>query len=79
MGDDGNKRRLWWVWAIWGAVFLLLEGYALITKEEDMPTLSRAIWWIRDHWDWFRPVLIGILVWLLAHLGGGECFANLCW
>ena len=73
-----NRRRYWWVWLIWLGIFGVLEGYALITKEEDMPTFSRFVWAVRDRWDWFRPILIGGILWLLLHLGGGECFAGLC-
>ncbi len=73
-----NKRRLWWLWAIWGVAFLLLEGYALATKERVVPTLSRVFWWLIDKWKWVASIIIAILVWLLFHLPWGECALNLC-
>jgi hypothetical protein len=73
-----DKRRLWWLWAIWGAAFVLLEGYAIATKERVVPTLSRTIWWIRErHWFWKVLVLV-VTGWLVIHLGFGECALGVC-
>lgn len=78
MSEDRHKRRLWWVWAIFGAAFLIIEGYALATKERVVPTLSRTIWWIRDR-HWFLKVLIAaVMAWAFVHLVFGECAFGLC-
>jgi hypothetical protein len=77
--NDRHKRRLWWIWAIWGAAFLVIEGYAIATKEKAVPTLSRTYWWFRDHWKWVAIAIIvigGVL--LILHLAGGECAFGLC-
>ena len=73
-----NKRRLWWLWAIWGAIFVSIETYALVTKEVWVPTLSRTIWWLRDRWRWFATALVLFLLWLTIHLAGGECALGIC-
>ena len=78
MGDD-NKRRLWWVWAIWGAFFVVLELVAIYTKEKALPTLSRTIWWIIDRLGLPARIFVGVvIIWLFFHLTFGECAFGLC-
>ena len=65
-----------WLWVIWLAFFLVIEGFALARKDPD-DTLSEHIWkWfqIRDkpqQWTWRRIVLALFLVWLLIHMVAG--------
>ena len=73
-----NKRRGWWLWAIFGGLFLALEGYAIVTKERVVPTLSRVIFWLKDRWAWFASALFVFLIWLTIHLVWGPCALGIC-
>lgn len=63
-------------WLLWLAMFVVVEGIALIRKDRG-DTLSEHVWkWfrIRDkprQWTWRRAVLAGFLVWLLIHMVAG--------
>ena len=77
-GKDRHKRRLWWVWAVFLFVGVVIEIIAIKTGEKNLPTLSRFFWWLKDRWPWLAiPLVIG-LGWAIIHLAGGECFAGLC-
>lgn len=91
MTEDTNKRKFWWIWAAWGILFVIIEVYALITKEVLVPTLSRTGWWIFDYqvrlrkdpdtrltFKPFRIIGMIIAVWLPLHLFGGECALGIC-
>ena len=63
-------------WLLWLAMFVVVEGFALINKDRG-DTLSEHIWsWfkIREkprQWTWRRAVLAIFLVWLLVHMVAG--------
>ena len=66
-----------WLWIAWGALFLGVEGSALVVK--DRPgrprTLSAHIWWlVRGAGAWHRiargALALG-LAWLTGHLMSG--------
>lgn len=65
-----------WLWVIWLALFLVIEGFAIFNKAPD-DTLSEHMWkWfqIRNkprQWTWRRIVLALFLVWLLFHMTVG--------
>lgn len=69
---DRHKRKLRWIWYIFGVAFLIIEGYALYTKEDKVPTLSRTIWFLRDLHPIVKVVVVGVIAWLFFHLGAGE-------
>ncbi len=73
-----NKRRLWFVWAIFLGVGLLIEIIAIKTDEKDLPTLSRFFWWLKDKWPWLAIVAVIVGGWAIVHLAGGECFGGIC-
>ena len=67
---------IWTVlWLLWGAAFALIEGAALLNKDENA-TLSAHIWaWFRvrdrrpTRITWvLRAVLYAFLGWLVIHL-----------
>jgi hypothetical protein len=89
--SDPNKRRLWWVWTIWGAAFLIIEGIALFTKEKALPSLTRTLWWLKDYQvkvKWrgevvftfkpFRVAFVIFVIWFPIHILGGECALGVC-
>jgi hypothetical protein len=80
MGEDRDRRKFWWFWFIWGLAFFVIEGYAILTKEVLVPTLSRTWWWIRRRWKiWIPSIAMTILlVWLWFHFALGECALGLC-
>ena len=70
--------------------FLILEIYALYTKEAQYPSLSRTIWrltawqvqldWIAEGFT-FRPLRVALFIflqWVVLHLSLGECALGLC-
>lgn len=62
-------------WIMWLAMFVVIEGAAIIRKEPD-DTLSEHVWrWfkIREsrQWNVRRWALAIFLVWLLIHLVAG--------
>lgn len=65
-----------WLWIIWLAWFVVVEGAAIINKDRG-DTLSEHVWrWFRIHdkprqWTWRRIVLAGFLAWLLIHMVAG--------
>jgi hypothetical protein len=86
-----DKRKFWWLWAIWGVIFLVVELVALFTKEKAIPTLSRTLRWLVNYqvkvrWKGnviftFKPwriIFIVIVIWFPIHILGGECFAGIC-
>lgn len=86
-----NKRRLWWVWAILGAAFLIIEGIALFTKERALPTLTRTFWWLVNYqikvkleanitftFKPFRIIFVVFVIWFPIHILGGECALGVC-
>ena len=77
------------VWAGVLLLFLLYEGYALATKEKNLPTLSRTIWRLTSwevtlpgpRYTTVRPLRIALfifMVWLTIHLSFGECALGVC-
>jgi hypothetical protein len=82
-----------WITIVAGVLvtFLALETYALYTKEEQFPSLSRTIWILTSRWqvrlDWIRPgftfapmrvAIFIFLSWLTIHLSFGECALGIC-
>ena len=79
------------VWVGFAALFLIYEGYAIVTKEKRIPTLSRTIWRLTS-WQvvvfsesckifTLRPLRIVVFLvfaWAAVHLGFGECAFGLC-
>ncbi len=66
---------------VWGGLlvlFLFYEGYALLTKEEKVPTLSRTIWTLQKRYPILRWIVLAIMVWATIHLVGGECALGVC-
>lgn len=63
-------------WLLWGAMFLVIEGKALVDKDRG-DTLSEHIWhWFRvkdkpGGWVARRYVLAAFLAWLSLHLTTG--------
>lgn len=80
LDKNKNKRRYWWLWVIWIALFFIIEVYAIVTGEKDVPTLSRTWWWLRDRWKVVVPsIVMGFfLIWLWFHFVLGECALGLC-
>ncbi len=66
-------------WLVWGGLFLLVEGLALVKSRNDEGTLSETIWrWFgvrSHHWTpWVivrRIVLAAALIVLSLHLALG--------
>ncbi len=88
---EPNKRRLWWVWAIWGAIFVVIEAYALITKEIVVPSLTRTFWWLVNYqvkvrlearitftFKPFRVLFVIFVIWFPIHILGGPCALGIC-
>lgn len=77
---------------VWGGLlvlFLFYEGYALATREKNVPTLSRTIWRLTSwevtlpgpRYTKIKPLRIALfffMVWLTIHLVGGPCALGLC-
>ncbi len=89
--SDPNKRKFWWFWAAWGILFVIIEVYAIITKEVLVPTLSRTFWWLVNYqvkirWKGkvrftFKPwriVFVIVSIWLPLHILWGECAFGIC-
>jgi hypothetical protein len=66
------------VWLGLGLLFILYEGFALWKKEDDMATLSRTIWWLRDHVPMGKVLLFIFMVWLTIHFVWGPCSFGWC-
>ena len=70
MLEDGFTHA----WLMWIAAFVAIEGKALLNSKKG-DTLSEHVWnWFNidereSNWTGKRVVLVGGLVWLLAHLG----------
>lgn len=69
-----------WAWIWWGAMFLVIEGLALLNKDKG-DTLSEHVWsWFSiknkgPGWKWRRLALVAFLAWLVLHfLTGGSFF-----
>ena len=88
---DPNKRKLWWLWAAWGLIFLIIEFYALYTKQIVVPTLSKTLLWLVNYQvkvRWgdetrftfkpFRILFVIFIIWFPIHILGGECAFGLC-
>ncbi len=77
------------VWIGVGILVLFYEGYALLTKEKNLPTLSRTIWKLTS-WEvtlpgprptTIKPLRIALfffMVWLTIHLVLGPCALGIC-
>ena len=74
-----HRRPLRWIWYIFGFAFLVIEGYAILSKEETVPTLSRTIWFLREQHPMVKAGVGGILIWLFFHLSMGEDAEDLHW
>lgn len=79
------------VWFGFAALFLIYEGYAILTKERYTPTLSRTIWRLTDWTLWMRIadlgemrikplrwLLFAIMAWATIHLVFGPCAFGIC-
>lgn len=71
------EPKRWWLWAIWGVLFLALEGYALATKQRVVATLSAVIQWLVSKYRWLGIVIAIVLIWLALHWQA-ECFLGIC-
>ena len=67
-----HRRKFRWLWYIFAGGFFGLEGYARYTREREVPTLSRTVWFLRDLHPVFKVVTLILTVWLVFHLGMGE-------
>ena len=84
---DGGNIMVVWVGV--GILVLFYELYAIITKEDKLPTLSRTIWkltsWevtlLGPRYTTIKPLRIALfffMVWLTIHLAFGPCALGVC-
>ena len=66
------------VWVGVGALFLIYEVYAIVTKESKFPTLSRTIWDLQKKYPILRWIVLAVMVWATIHFFFGECAFGLC-
>ena len=87
MSDNRSKRD--WVWLPFVALFLIVEGIAIFTKERLWPTFSRTVWRLSNwqvklpgpRYTTIKPLRIALfffMVWLTIHLVGGPCALGVC-